>query len=197
LSRAIPLQFYARRQLEIRVPFVKPLKGRMAMSAPIANAARYASVHLLPLAARMLTSGTRFRVSSRRIVPKPNCYPTSRPASRARRAASSWIASSCIQITLAPLRIAASTMSGTNSERRKMSTTSMASLPTGAEVKGSGRALFLLRGDRIRPEKRETVRRGRRQTGATGAFRTTVVSAIRLILVTGHSLRSGPFNYGW
>jgi hypothetical protein len=31
LSRAIPLQFYARRQLEIRVPFVKPLKGRMAM----------------------------------------------------------------------------------------------------------------------------------------------------------------------
>jgi hypothetical protein len=50
---------------------------------------------------------------------------TSRPASCARRAASSWITPSCIHTTFAPLRMAASTISGTCSERRKMSTMSI------------------------------------------------------------------------
>src|SRR5204863_2284211 len=43
---------------------------------------------------------------------------TSNPAARARSAAASWMTPSCIQITLACLRIAASTMSGTYSGRR-------------------------------------------------------------------------------
>src|SRR4051794_17820174 len=52
---------------------------------------------------------------------------TSRPAARARSAASSSITPSCIQTAFAPIAIASSTCAPAWSERRKMSTTSTGS----------------------------------------------------------------------